>query len=433
MKRVTPASDYPSSVSSTRSADLTTPQSLATAHPRESDHWSTRNEQEYQFVPPAHTPQISATKTRRALLGSVQHIGALLGGYVFVIVSAAILMDQQPGYNALGAGIVWAVVLAMWFGTAVWAQHREGWGWAAAFVVCWPVALSVLTFRRMKGGAPRPFPAFWTAGGLTTVGTMILLASLFNNAPAEATGTQSVAAVQPATTPTDASPMLAPVLTTAENAEITASTQTPTPTNTATATSTPSPKPTKTPKATRTPTPKPTRTPKPKPTKTPRPPAAAYDPAQIADLLLNEPVLDDENPGYGRAKVYESTDPDDNTVGDIMFKVDFGLINYLVFSSDREAERYVERAQSGREWSLPDDYQRFTVASYQYDGTHMYFVAVGNVVVIGATSTDLLISSGYYDSDYDTDVMAAFLAVKGIDRLLRLGGEAPNSIPANTY
>jgi len=199
------------------------------------------------------------------------------------------------------------------------------------------------------------------------------------------------------------------------------------PTRTATAEPTETPKPTKTPK------PRPTKTPRPKATKTPRPVAtASYNPRAIARDLLYEEIRYSEDAAFGYGSTAEVAPQDRAISATIGQTGEFGMILYLVFDTDQEALAYVLDRQSGYDWRLPDYPDHVTAAS-EANGSSLFLVAVGNVVVAGATDYTRLGDSYIWDGTTDPEIMAAALANYGVMRVERLGGQPDGGSSGNTW
>ena len=95
----------------------------------------------------------------------------------------------------------------------------------------------------------------------------------------------------------------------------------------------------------------------------------------------------------------------------------------MVMNSDEDAQDFVLLNQSSSAFPLADypDYAPDVIYS---EDVVSFLVAVGNVVVYGSTSEQLVISTGNRRPGVNyIEPYAAALANYGVDRLLRVGGQ----------
>lgn len=384
-------------------------------------------------APPTHGSPGSPSAPNGRIKAAAKAIGALLAltiALFFCAGASGYFMGEIPEKEDLGAAIVGITLAAYWLGGGIWLGKRASWSWAGGFLLCWPVTLPLYVYKAARGQrSVRPsFPTLVSFGAIAAVTALLFIGgAAFSSNPvapqkaeAESGGRQEVAAVDEATSTSTAEPKAT------EATDTPKATRTPKPTKTATA------EPTNTPKPTKTATAKPTSTPKPKVTKTARPRAtstsapvaeASYDPRTIARDLRYEEIRYSEDAAFGYGITSDVNSTDRSVLATIGQTGEFGVILYLVFETDADALEYVLDRRSGYEWSLPD-YPGYITATGTVDGSSLYLVAVGNVVVAGGTDYAHLRNSYVWDGTTDRDVMAAILANFGVMRVERLGGDA---------
>jgi hypothetical protein len=158
------------------------------------------------------------------------------------------------------------------------------------------------------------------------------------------------------------------------------------------------------------------------------PGGASYDVQGMAALLLGD-VANDDTPGSSECDpVDDGTDQDGWYISQYC---NWGFVGYLIARSDAYALDWVVNDMDDYRYVI-DAYPDYQAVMWRDDdGWITVAVAVGNIVVIGSTGPDYKSQDGYDEIPGSLADHAESLAVHGIQRVLRLGGE-PDEDPGYT-
>jgi hypothetical protein len=320
---------------------------------------------------------------------------ALLLGSVVMLAGTGFLMEQRPDLETSAGIAIIGLVTLLWLTGVVWAAVKSGAAWAIACFFLGPLAVVAHAYHASRGrGRPR-LPSLQGAAIMAALGLLLGGAAFMEESTAET--------LQPAASGDVAS----------EAAVVRSPTATATPTRTPTKTATPLPT------ATTRPKPKNTATREPSPTPNPD---ASFDPEELAFNLLY---------GYEGEVISRSGGVPEGAVDSFRISYYDGELRFTIYATDTEARDWLVAQRSGEEF--PMEYWSYPSAVQKTDGACDYYAVVGNVVVKGSTSYELMIESGYTEDEAKEYVqVAAWIAEYGVDRVIEAGGFAPEESNSQT-